>query len=250
MIKIDIWATLPNGSETHAGEIVCADPDARGRIRGAFRYTPEYLKHPKAFPLDPIALPLSNDEFAANRPSGVFPVFEDSLPDDWGRNLLIRKAKLEKNQQTIPHLLLALGAHGLGALSYFQKGSARNKYNYVSEIALELLLDAAEKYEKGEAKNSKELRLLFQAGSSPGGARPKALIKAKGAFWIAKFPSVKDDISIVKIEAATLSLAKKAGLNVPEFKLIECAGRDVLMVRRFDVSDQGAVAIWSACKRY
>ncbi|MBW2369372.1 MAG: type II toxin-antitoxin system HipA family toxin [Deltaproteobacteria bacterium] len=239
MIKLDIWVTFPDGSETPAGEMVCGDPDSQGRIPGAFRYTDEYLKHPQAFPFDPVALHLANDEFIADRPSGVFAVFEDSLPDDWGRRLLVRKAKLERGRQTIPNLLLALGGHGLGALSYFQKGTAKIKYNYVSEIDLEMLLTAAEKYEKGTVRDNSELRLLFQAGSSPGGARPKVIIEAEGALWLAKFPSVKDDLAVVKIEAATLSLAKKAGLNIPEFKLINCAGRDVLMVRRFDIADRG-----------
>lgn len=238
MEKFDVWATFPDGRDYHAGDIVCTEADGHGKIKGAFRYTQDYLNNPSAFPLDPIALPLNSNEFSAKRPSGIFPVFEDSLPDSWGRKLLARKAKLKRNQQTIPNLLLALGAHGLGGLSYFKKGSARNKYNYVSDIVLEMILDAAESYEKGDIKEDRELRFLFQASSSPGGVRPKAILKTDGALWLAKFPSVKDTLSVVKIEAATLSLAKKAGLNVADFKLIQCAGRDVLMVRRFDITPQ------------
>lgn len=239
MLKLDIWTTLPDGSEIHAGEMISSAPDEHGRIQGAFRYTAEFLKHPKAFPFDPVSLPLTDREFSADRPSGDFSVFEDSLPDDWGRRLLIRKAELKRELQTIPRLLLALGTSGLGALSYFQKTADGNKKNFIPEIALERLLVAAEKFESGKDVDDIEIRLLFQAASSPGGARPKAIVKAEDALWLAKFPSVKDTLKIVRIEAATLSLARKAGVNIPEFKLISCAGRDVLMVRRFDISGQG-----------
>jgi serine/threonine-protein kinase HipA len=239
MIKLNIWVTFPDSGETQAGEMVCGDPDAHGNIPGAFRYTPDYLQHPKAFALDPVSLPLSSDEYSAHRPVGVFSVFEDSLPDAWGRRLLARKAKLRRDQQTVPDLLFALGAHGLGALSYVNDKPDRNTQNYIPEYALEELLKTAEKYEAGTVTGDKELRLLFLAGSSPGGARPKAIVKAADAFWIAKIPSIKDTVNVVRIEAATLSLAKQAGLNVPAFNVVQCAGRDVLMVRRFDISRQG-----------
>jgi serine/threonine-protein kinase HipA len=240
MIKLDIWLTFPDGKEIQVGEMVCGNPDQRGRLSGAFRYTPGFLSHSRAFAIDPVSLPLSGMEFPVDRPSGVFSVFEDSLPDDWGRRLLVREAKIPMGRQTLPNLLLALGARGLGALSYFETAQKPSfKYNYIREIRLEKLLIAVEKYEKGSEIEDQELRLLFQAGSSPGGARPKAIVKADDALWIAKFPSVKDMVNVVRIEAATLSLAQKAGVNVPEFRLAECAGRDVLMVRRFDISDQG-----------
>jgi len=239
MIKLDIWVTFPDGKEIQAGEMVSGDPDERGNIPGAFRYMPDYLQHSKSFALDPVSLPLSNDEFLVDRPAGVFSVFEDSLPDDWGRRLLARKAKLKRGQQTVPDLLFTLGVSGLGALSYINEKTARDTSNYIPEYELEDLIRTAEKYERGAISEDKELRLLFQAGSSPGGARPKAIVKADDAFYIAKFPSIKDTVNVVRIEAATLSLARQAGLDVPEFNVVRCADRDVLMVRRFDISTQG-----------
>ncbi len=94
MIRLLVNLTLPDGSTLFCGEIVTTLPDSRGMIQGAFRYAPEYLQHPLAFPLDPVNLPLHSKEFRTNRPEGVHAVFEDALPDDWGRNLLIKKAKL------------------------------------------------------------------------------------------------------------------------------------------------------------
>lgn len=153
--------------------------------------------------------------------------------------MLARKAKLPRGQQSLPNLLLALGAHGLGALSYFQENTPRNRFNYAPIYKLEKLLADAEKYEKDEIEDDSELRDLFIAASSPGGARPKALIMDESVLWIAKFPSVKDTYAVENIEAATLSLARQAGLEVPEFRLVSDDGHQVLMVRRFDVTEAG-----------
>lgn len=239
MIKIDVWIQFPNAANAQVGEMVCSDPDSRGRRQGAFRYVPDYLSHPHAFSIDPISLPLVDTEFETTTPSGVFPVFVDSLPDDWGLRLLAIKSKLPRGQQSIPNLLLALGAHGMGALSFSQKNTSKNRYNYAPAYMLDQLLSTAEKFEKNEIDNDAELKLLFQAASSPGGARPKALIMDDNIQWIAKFPSVKDTVAVENIEAATLSLARIAGLDVPEFRLVNIGHRAVLMVRRFDVTKAG-----------
>ena len=112
MIRLDAWLILPSGESVKAGTLVVADPDnVRGALPGQFRYTPEYLENPKAFPLDPLHLPLSVDIFDADRPrAGVHGVFEDSLPDDWGRRLLVRRYKLGRKDQRIPQLLRLLNS--------------------------------------------------------------------------------------------------------------------------------------------
>ena len=104
MLKCDIRITFPDGDKVLCGTILCQDPDPRGWIEGAFRYAFGYLDDPRAFPLDPEVLPLSNREFQAKRSTGVHAVFEDCLPDDWGRRLLVRKANLERTRQSVPHL--------------------------------------------------------------------------------------------------------------------------------------------------
>ena len=61
MIRLDVWLKLPSGKSAKAGSLVVADPDTArgGRLKGQFRYTPGYLEHPEAFPLDPLNLPLT-----------------------------------------------------------------------------------------------------------------------------------------------------------------------------------------------
>jgi serine/threonine-protein kinase HipA len=235
--RIEVWIAL-DGSQILAGEMLCEIGDD-GRGRGAFRYAPDYLTRSDAFALDPVSLPLREGEFSIEHP-GIFSVFEDSLPDDWGRRLLVRKQRIPLQQQNLPNLLLAQGTAGLGALSFVEQGPPRQTAAAVSAVYLEQLVASAEAFERGD-KNNANINLLLGAGSSPGGARPKVLVydEHAGEHYLAKFPSIKDNVDVVRIEAATMNLAKKAGLIVPSTKLVLCGSRPVLLVRRFDIKSQG-----------
>ncbi len=240
MIRLVVWITLPSGDHIRCGEIVCSEPDRSGRIAGAFRYDAEWISHPYGFAIDPIGLPLSGTEYDCQNPQGIFPVFEDSLPDDWGRRLLIRKDGLNRGQQYLPYLLRALNGNALGALSYYPEAFEPPEQTSAPLLELDKLIQAAHDYEAGRQLSDPDLHLLFAAASSPGGARPKALVRTEdGRCWIAKFPSIKDDIAMVPIEAATLALARTAGLQVPEFKIEACGKQEALLVERFDLTRQG-----------
>ena len=235
--RIEVWITLATDLVL-AGEMVCEiEPDSRSR--GAFRYTPDYLSRSDAFALDPVSLPLRDGDFIIDHP-GVFGVFEDSLPDDWGRRLLVRKHRILLHQQNLPNLLLAIGASGLGALSYTEQGAPDQSTVEVSVLHLDRLVSAAEAFERGKNTDT-DINLLLGAGSSPGGARPKALVydEKAGEHYLAKFPSIKDNVDVVRIEAATMNLAARAGLIVPATRLMECGSKPVLLVRRFDITSQG-----------
>jgi serine/threonine-protein kinase HipA len=235
--RIEVWISLED-NQTLAGEMVCEIGDD-GRGRGAFRYVADYLDRPGVFALDPVSLPLREGEFNIEHP-GVFGVFEDSLPDDWGRRLLVRKSDIPRHQQNLPTLLLALGASGLGALSYAEQGAPMRSAPEASVLDLDRLVGAAEAFERGD-KSDVDINLLLGAGSSPGGARPKALVYdgKVDEHYLAKFPSIKDNVDVVRIEAATMNLAARAGLDVPELRLVECGSKPVLLVRRFDITPQG-----------
>lgn len=237
-----VWLCLPDGSWIQAGDLATTDPDpVRGAMRGEFRYHPDYLGDGRAFSLDPAHLPLGPGIFVADRPrSGVHAVFEDSLPDDWGRGLLVRRYAIPRGQQRVPALLRYLGTCGLGALGYLAPG-VTPKSLLGSEASLPdipALVRAADRHLRGvptDDTRPDEFDLLFRAGSSPGGARPKALIEHDGCCWIAKFPSGKDAMDIVRIESATLALARRAGMNVPDFQVVEVGSTCALLVRRFDL---------------
>jgi serine/threonine-protein kinase HipA len=239
-MMLTVWLTLPASEVVKVGELAIDDPDARGSLEGQFRYAPEYLENPKAFPLDPLHLPLSADIFDADRPhAGVHGVFEDSLPDDWGRRLLVRRYKLGRKDQRIPQLLRLLGNQGLGALSYMEKGRPGLKTTGVPLRYLRKLAMLAEKFEQDKAVDNDELSLLFQAGSSPGGARPKALVNDESGTYLAKFASARDQLDVVSLEAAAMELGRRAGIETADSRLLALGSRKCLLVKRFDINEAG-----------
>ena len=241
IIKLDVWLESPTREILKAGELVVKEPDTRGALQGQFRYVPEYLESTKAFPLDSLNLPLAAEPRDADRPyAGVHGVFEDSLPDDWGRRLMARRYKLDRTEQRVPQLLQLLGNQGLGALIYTEKGKPSPLSTGISCRHLEELSLLAEKFENAPTITSDdELSLLFQAGSSPGGARPKALVDDKSGAYLAKFASTKDQLDIVSLEAAAMELARRAGINTAGTKLLPLGSRKCLLVERFDLNKSG-----------
>ena len=237
MVRVKVWERSL-GEPRPVGDLI-AEIEDNGRLRSAFQYDSEFLRRKEKYALDPVSLPLQGEAISAVHP-GFLGVFEDSLPDDWGRNLLIRKQKIARRDQHLPGLLLALGSSGLGALSYSAEGRLPESDPEVSSLHLSELVEAAARFERGEPLDS-VITLLLSAGSSPGGARPKAVVvdDETGLHYIAKFPSVKDQVDVVRIEEATLQLARQAGLLVPETRLLSCSGKMVLLVRRFDVIPEG-----------
>ena len=242
MIKLNVSLTLTSGKKIPAGELVVADPDVQGRLQGQFRYSPNYLDFPESFPLDPIHLPLTQEVFNADRPySGVHGVFEDSLPDDWGRRILARRYTLIRKDQRVPQLLALLGAEGMGAIGYVQGTIAfsNEQEDDVDGRHLTELQRLATEFEKDATSINDEMSLLFRAGSSPGGARPKALIIDRGIRYLAKFNSIKDQFDVVALEAAAMELARRAGIEAALSRCVTCGAQKVLLVERFDVSEGG-----------
>ncbi|MHB1187314.1 type II toxin-antitoxin system HipA family toxin [Thiobacillus sp.] len=246
MIRLDVWLTLPDGARLPCGELAFADADAQGRYASAFRYVPGYLADPRAFALDPVALPLSSEEFQSTQLNPPLLAFEDALPDVWGRRLLVLKHGLKRGRQGEPHLLQVLGGAALGALAFALPGEPPEVTDPEADgVALAELADAATRLEAGEAVDDSS-RLLLSAGSSPGGARPKALVRDADGHWIAKFSSRRDDCDMVGLEAACLALAQHAGLAVPDFRLAALpGGRRALLVRRFDRTPAGRLHMLS-----
>ncbi|MBU0482718.1 MAG: type II toxin-antitoxin system HipA family toxin [Proteobacteria bacterium] len=240
IIKLNIWLSSPSGEILKVGELAVKDPDPRGALHGQFRYAPEYLEAPEAFSLDPRHLPLTTASFAADRPhSGVHGVFEDSLPDDWGRSIMIRRYKLGRSEQRVPHLLRLLGGQGLGALIYGEDeplpSPAKVFCRHLEELAV-----MAEQYENDPGLIADDaLSMLFQAGSSPGGARPKALVADGNDDYLAKFTSTKDRLDVVSLEAAVMKLARLAGVETAETRVLSFGSRKCLLVKRFDINAAG-----------
>ena len=239
--QLKVWLTLPGGGTVQVGELAVKDPDERGSLVGQFRYLPDYLQSTGAFALDPLHLPLLPRFFDADRPhSGVHGVFEDSLPDDWGRTIMARRFRLGRTEQRVPHLLRLLGDQGLGAPVYSAGDEPPPQTAGVSSRHLAELALLAEKFEQDpQAAANDEFALLFQAGSSPGGARPKALVVDDSGAWLAKFASVRDQLDVVALEAAVMEMARRAGIRAAQTRLVSLGPRRCLLVRRFDINEAG-----------
>lgn len=162
----------------------------------------------------------------------------DAAPDAWGRRVIINRQFGKKGSDTdtadLGELtyLLESGSDRVGALDF-----QRSPTEYVSRAAenatLEELLESADRVEKGVPLTPELDHALFH-GSSIGGARPKALIEDHGTKYIAKFSSSSDSYSVVKAEYVAMRLAETAGLSVALVRLVQAAGRDVLLIERFD----------------
>ncbi len=79
-----------------------------------------------------------------------------------------------------------------------------------------------------------QVKSLLLIGTSMGGARPKAVVEDGEGLWIAKFNRPDDHWNSARVEHAMLLLARACGLIAAESRVVEVAGRDVLLVRRVD----------------
>ncbi len=90
----------------------------------------------------------------------------------------------------VPLALLTLrGRNGLGSIEFVEHGARLASPRPESTLVLGTLLDAAEKFEAGLPVEDAHLRRLLAAGTTAGGARPKATVSDERGDWIVKFPS-------------------------------------------------------------
>ncbi|MDE0532494.1 MAG: HipA domain-containing protein [Albidovulum sp.] len=115
----------------------------------------------------------------------------------------------------------------------FQHSPSEYVPRAVHAAKLEELLSAAEKVENC-VPLTPEIDQALLHGTSLGGARPKAMIQDGDTKMIAKFSSSTDTYNVVKAEYVAMRLAAKAGLDVAPVRLEHVAGKDVLLVERFD----------------
>jgi serine/threonine-protein kinase HipA len=110
-----------------------------------FEYTQKFIE--TKLELSPFKLPIKAGLIASEDRVfyGLFGVFNDSLPDGWGRLLLDRKImKLNLNPNSLTPLdrLCYVGKHGMGALIYEPEiDSFTNTHNEdLDEIAEEIYI--------------------------------------------------------------------------------------------------------------
>jgi serine/threonine-protein kinase HipA len=204
-----------------------------------FEYDASFIK--LGLELSPFNLPLKAGVIASNDRTfeGLFGVFNDSLPDGWGRLLLDRKLmSLGFNSANLSPLdrLCFVGSHGMGALSYEPENpQASSLLEDLDEIDHEI-----QSYQALE--DDRYIDDLLVLGGSPAGARPKVLLRIANEDWLIKFRSSLDPKDIGAIEYAYHLMAIEAGLNVPEARLFPSKkGAGFFGVKRFDRKDDKPV---------
>jgi len=251
-----VWVRRAEGAIHLVGELATTAPDRNsGHFESEFEYSSGWARQAGAFPLDPVSLPLdAGRRFRAEMLYPPLAVFDDALPDDWGRRLLASGITAGGGTPTLPEMLLRMRGGGTGALLFTATTAAPDPDQSVPSTALSELLTAAKQFEAGKLPQGHDFRRLLEGSSRAGGARPKALVHDESGEWLAKFPSRARDggYDVVGLEATCLALARRAGIEVPESRLQSVGARRVLLVKRFDISERGGryhmVSLRTLCK--
>lgn len=200
---------------------------------------------------------------------GLPGLLADMLPDKYGNQLI--NAWLAQNGRPSDslnpvELLCFIGKRGVGALEI--QPPMRKETTRTSVLEINSLVETANKIlnsrESFQTDLSKEeehaLTDILKIGTSAGGARAKAVIafnsktgevrsgqvKAPAGFsyWLIKFDGVMDSqfgasSGYGRVEMAYYLMAKEAGIEMNDCRLLEENGRAHFMTKRFDRTDTG-----------
>jgi serine/threonine-protein kinase HipA len=197
--------------------------------------------------------------------------FSDSLPDGWGLLLMdriFRQTEILPAQVTTMDRLSFVGDRAMGALSYLPVSSLHNRDDPQYLTIAELGLQAQAIF---DGQTTEVLQALVNSGNS-GGTRPKAQLYLNNSdnnycstkanedceAHLVKFTSSQLALGHEEgvCEASYLSIAKLAGIEVPEWKLLDApkssGARKWLALKRFDTTltkdgKEGRFHLHSAC---
>jgi serine/threonine-protein kinase HipA len=220
----------------------------KGKENFSFEFDSQWLKQQHIPRLDPDLPLVAGKSFP--RGKSLFGIFSDAAPDRWGRRLMMRREKMIARKEVRPErtlleldFLLAVDDSGrMGGLRFKMEANGPyledDRKSATPPITdLRKLENAALVLERDDAAKIEEaLAVLFRPGGSLGGARPKAnVIDPSGLFWIAKFPSERDDIDVGGWEAVTAWLARAAGLSIADSKAVRLGSKHhTFLTKRFD----------------
>ena len=231
-----------------------------------FTYDPSFIS--RGVEISPIVMPLREQPYSFPRLTSetfrTLPgLFADSLPDRFGRKVIneyLRSIGRDRNSLTPIEELLYIGKRGMGALEYYPRLDGTLEES--NEIRIEDIANAARDVLKRRSESEVKPEIgrlceLIKIGSSAGGAKAKAIIAyneetgvyrsgqidaGEGfSYWIIKFDKLdkeeKDsffDSYQTREEYAYYLMAKKAGINMTECRLLKERDDYHFMTKRFD----------------
>ena len=239
--SLDVFYEPEEGRRVAVGHL----SQEKGEIR--FEYDPEFLE--LGLPLSPFHLPLTSGDFVGTpeKFGGIAGLFDDSLPDGWGRRLIhLREAKQGISPALMTPLdrLAMVGTRGVGALVYAPE------VEFQPPEAVSLKEIDAEAQAVISARGAPDLERLIALGGPPQGSRPKVLVqraedgtiygdvnaRPECKHYLVKFRSTDDDANAAPMEQAYMLMAAAASIEVPESRLLGKHGRHpgYFGIERFD----------------
>lgn len=195
----------------------------------------------------------------------LFGFLQDAMPDRWGRRLIDKRERLLAAQEgraprhltDIDYLTQIDDTTRMGALRLREGEQLLGTEHMDAPVPplthLREFVDMAQEYERqdeqGGTIREEWLLNLYKQGSSLGGARPKANVRdIDGSLWIAKIPSINDDYDVALWEFWAHQMAKLAGIDVPEMRLLSLPGQKhhTLLSKRFDRDGEQRIHFASA----
>ena len=242
----------------------------------SFEYDPAFRD--SGIQVAPFTMPLSPEIYsfpalARETFHGLPGLLADSLPDDFGNALidawLAREGRNPAGFNAVERLCYT-GTRGMGALEYHPSqwagGEKQEPVDVQALVALASdVLTRRNRLEGSFAPPARQdsLQSILRVGTSAGGARAKAIIawnadtnevrsgqvEAGDGFshWILKFDGVagnrdkelEDPAGYGLIEYAYYKMALAAGIDMMECRMLEEAGRNHFMTKRFDRTESG-----------
>ena len=252
---------------------------------GSLEFEEQFLR--KQWDIAPIKMPLANAKgrifsfpnlAKVQTFKGLPGLLADVLPDRYGHALIntwLARHGRPANDMNPVELLCFVGKRGIGALEFepvVVKEAANPESIEINElvrIAEEVLAGKTDFHSELNPKDEKALTDILKIGTSAGGARAKALIayhpqtgevrsgqaEVPPGFehWLIKFDGVTDvqfgvSSGYGRVEMAYYLMAKAAGIEMMECRLMEENGRAHFMTRRFDRHPtEGKIHMQSFC---
>ena len=230
---------LPGATHFTTAGIYEIGSNREGIPQGQFAYCSSYLDNPGAVPIDPVYLHrLSDMVYRTVMFNGMFSSLRDASPQRLGRNIIIETAQLKPLNQI--DFLLQSPDDRVGALGFgYRPKPPAPKRNFYEIPDMERLSALTEKLRIVKAKpvyESGTIRIpdLMMFRTSLAGFRPKVVVEDAEGLWLAKFNCRGDDWNHARVEHAMLELARSNGIRSARSRVETIAGRDVLLVKRFD----------------
>lgn len=227
-----------------------------------FAYREEWLTNPLAFDLSPDLSRVLGYQLrkAPSRDDACFFLaLADTAPDSWGRRVIARAhAKARKANPALRALteldylcavddFSRIGALRLRAASEtYLRSTDAGKRAIPPLLELDKVMTASRAVELG-TETAEDLKYLQGKGTSLGGMRPKCtVLDEDGTLALGKFPSVGDERSVTRGEVLALRLARLAGINAAQARIVMVHEAPVAVIRRFDrTPNQGRIPYMS-----